>query len=88
MLAVADVQFEQVDDVFLPVQMEPAASVVAVVAGARRGLDGSVRSFQLLETRTSSSARCTPTLVGMLYLVAIRAMLSVLLICRIACTLD
>src|SRR5215467_8713109 len=81
-----DVQLEHVATVFAPVQTRPSASIVAVVADAWSDLVGSVRSFQLSDTRTSSSARCTGTSDGMAYVVAIRARLSDPLTCRIACT--
>ena len=80
----ADVQFEHVDAVFVPVQTVPSASDVTVLAGARSGFPGSVRSVQLLEISTSSSARWTGALVGMAYLVTISATLSVALMWRIA----
>src|SRR6185369_16049955 len=81
------VQFVHVFCGFAPVHTRPSASVAAVVAGARSCLVGSVRSFQLLETSTLSSARYTGTVVGIAYLAAIKAMLSPAFTYKIACTL-
>src|ERR1041384_1450596 len=81
----ADVQFVHCDAVLAPVQIWPSASVAGGgITAARSALFGSVRSFQLLATRTSSAGRCTGAVVGIPYLPAISGMLSVALTCRMA----
>src|SRR6185295_11792156 len=71
---VSDVQELHVAVPSAPVHMTPVASVIGFTAGRLPVV--SARSVQLLNTRTSSAARCTGTVTGMLYWVAISEMLS------------